>query len=178
MHAHIWVGVRTMHIYVRVCTYVHIYAVHLCGKGPPRICAHTHIHIPICTRMYEAGGPPRLYVYTDTYMHIYARASTRPGAHPGYIYIYAHICMYAHICTRIYEARGSAQLFHVYMCMRPGGHPSYLYTCICTCPRLHNNTYIYDPARVDWTPGRVVYTECHGASFTLAWVGVYIHAMA
>ena len=97
-------------------------------------------------------------------MYIYARASMSLGAHPGYIYK----------CMHIY-ARAS---------MRPGDHPGYIYVHgnICTYTYSHlrgrgPTLAIYiGRGRVD--PGRVVYTQCHGASFTLAWAGVYFHAMA
>ena len=89
-----------------------------------------------------------------------------------YIYIYA-ICIY--ICTRIYEAGthpGYIYIYtythiHIYVraSARPGSPQPYTYIYIL----------IYYPAGVDWTLGD---TECHGASFTLAWVGLYIHAMA
>ena len=110
---------------------------------------HTYAHAHI------SGWGPTMHICICIYVYIYARAS-RPGAH--------HRAMHIHIYARR-RTRAST---------RPGVHLGYIYAHAPGC--IHNIHILPGWDRLD--PGRVVYTECHGASFMLRWVGVYIHPIA
>ena len=91
-------------------------------------------------------------------MHIYIRGFTGPreyvyiwlGAHPG-----MHVCVYICVCVCAY---GWGPTLAVYMYAQN--------------PQCYIYVYIL-PSWLPWFSWRV-YTQCHRASFTLVWVGVYI----
>ena len=77
-------------------------------------------------------------MYTDTYIHIYARASTRPGAHPGYI----HACICT--CPRLHS--------NVYICFYSAGvdwtlGEWYIQSVMAQASRLHGSGCTSTPWR-------------------------------
>ena len=184
-------GLTPACMYVYICIYgwgptpgVCIYV----AGGPPR-----HACVYICLYIYMYVRPtPAIYVYTPRGVYTYIAGGRTPGIYICiYVHMYMHMCIYIYGrgphpgCICIYMAGGPHPGAHINIL--PGAHPG-IPVCIyiCTCGRgLPPGVFIYicTIPRVNYMCcgrrfSQRVYTQCHGASFTLAWVGVFIHATA
>ena len=91
----------------------------------------------------------------------------------------------AHIYIYIPRGRGPTPAY-IYISRGRGATPGYIDIYMYVLIYMHMPPVIYICVYVLRVRGRSppillssgVYTECHGASFTLVWVGVPVHAMA